>query len=157
MKKISDLAKQFQQTTNQELKDIEQRAKQDLQQHQQAIQAALKESEQKIIADIQEQTLKVSQMVFKPYLWILGSLSVVAVILLLVDGYMAGKNIQAWQKYQEIKKNSEKLGELAQQIQISTCTEQKSGKTYHCVAVFPNSPQWGKNGEYRAILPRQSK
>lgn len=157
MKKISDLAKQFQQTTNQELKDIEQRAKQDLQQHQQAIQAALKESEQKIIADIQEQNLKVSQMVFKPYLWILGSLSVVAVVLILVNSHMVGKNYRAWAEYREIKENSEKLGKLAQQIQISTCTEQKTGKKHHCVAILTNSSSWGKNGEYRAILPRQSK
>lgn len=157
MKKISDLAKQFQQTTAQETKDIEQKTKQDIQMLQKSIQAALKESEQKIIADIQEQNLKVSQMVFKPYLWILGGLSVVAVVLILVNSHMVGKNYRAWAEYREIKENSEKLGKLAQQIQISTCTEQKSGKTYHCVAVFPNSPQWGKNGEYRAILPRQSK
>ena len=40
-------------------------------------------------------------------------------------------------------------------IQIINCQLAGGGSTVPCVAVDPTAPAWGKNGEYRAILPKK--
>lgn len=156
MSKISDLAKTFQQNSQQELKDIERQAKLDIHELRKSINAELKQSEQKIIADIRAQQTKMSQAVFRPYLWSLVGLSLTAALLLGVNFYLANKITDQRAEYQEAKEATEKLDQQSQKIQLSTCTT-KDKQEVPCVAIQPNSPQWGNNGEYRAILPRPSK
>lgn len=156
MSKISDLAKTFQQNSKQELKDIELQAKLDIHELRKSINAELKQSEQKITADIRAHQTKMSKAVFRPYLWSLGGLLLTAAVLLGMNFYLASKIADQKVEYQAAKAATEKLDQYSKKIQLSTCTT-KNKQDVPCVAIQPNSPQWGKNGEYRAILPRPSK
>ena len=157
MSKILDLAKTFKQTSQQEAESIEQQAKNDLAALGKAISAELKQSGQIIAADIRAQQLRMSKAVFSPYLWSLGGLLAVALVLVGANAYLAKKTGQQWAEYQEAKDNTDKMDKLSKRIQLSFC-EQKDGEKIPCVAVQEESlGKWGNNGEYRAILPRTSK
>ena len=99
---------------------------------------------------------EMSKAVFRPYLWSLGGLLLTAAVLLGMNFYLASKIADQKVEYQAAKAATEKLDQYSKKIQLSTCTT-KNKQDVPCVAIQPNSPQWGKNGEYRAILPRPSK
>lgn len=139
MSKISDLAKTFQQNSQQELKDIEQQAKSDIHELRKSINAELKQSEQKIIADIRAQQMKMSKAIFSPYLWSLGGLLLIAALLLGVNFYLAKQIANQRVEYQEAKAATEKLDQYSKKIQLSTCTT-KDKQGVLCVAIQPNSP-----------------
>ena len=156
MSKISDLAKTFEQTSRTEAASIEQQTKADLDTLRQNINEVLKQSEQKITADIRAHQTRMSNAIFRPYLWSLGGLLLTAALLLGVNFYLAKKIADQRAEYQAAKAATEELDQQSKKIQLSTCTT-RDKQDVVCVAIQPNSPQWGKNGEYRAILPRTSK
>ena len=64
------------------------------------------------------------------------------------------KNEQLQASIQERTQVLQQLQKDTHGIQIINC-QLDGGGTVPCVAVDPTSPAWGKNGEYRAILPKK--
>ena len=159
MNKNLDLAKSFYEKTQKEIEIINEQSNEQiingLKKREQTISVELQQSEQRITADIHDQQKRMSRLISKLYLWNLSALfTTLALVLLGVNAYIASLASNKWADYQAAKQRVEKIAEASNRMQITTCKH--DGKDYECVAVYPNSPQWGKNGEFRVIMPRQT-
>ena len=65
------------------------------------------------------------------------------------------KNEKLQASIQEQTQVLQQLQKNTHGIQIINCQLAGGGSTVPCVAVDPTAPAWGKNGEYRAILPKK--
>lgn len=161
MSKISDLAKSFQQNSQQEAKNIEQQAKSDIQELRRAIYEELKQSEQKITADIRAQQIRMSRAVFKPYLWSLAGICTIGLTIITV------LSMAIWKKngqLSEIRERTETakqalalLEDKTSGLILSTCKTQ-TGEAAPCVATLRNSGEYGtdKTIAYR-LIPQNSR
>ena len=92
----------------------------------------------------------------RPLLWVITGGSLVAMLAAALIGIWQADNHR--QKLQlSIQERTQVLQQLQKDtygIQIINC-QLEGGGTVPCVAVDPTAPAWGKNGEYRAILPKK--
>ena len=92
----------------------------------------------------------------RPLLWVvIGGLMGVFLMMVGIGLWLAmDKNEKLQASIQEQTQVLQQLQKDTHGIQIINC-QLDSGGTVPCVAVDPTAPAWGKNGEYRAILPKK--
>ena len=93
----------------------------------------------------------------RPLLWVITGGSLVAMLAAALIGiWQADNHIRKLQlSIEERQQVLQKLQDDTLGIQIINCQLAGGGSTVPCVAVDPTAPAWGKNGEYRAILPKK--
>ena len=93
----------------------------------------------------------------RPLLWVvIGGLMGAFFMMAGIGMWLAmDKNEQLQASIQEQTQVLQQLQKDTHGIQIINCQLAGGGSTVPCVAVDPTAPAWGKNGEYRAILPKK--
>ena len=149
MSKILDLAKNFEQTSNEQAKNTEQIVAAEFKQHEQRLIGLLNENEKVIKSAIQEQNKRLFPIMLKT--WSIVALAIVTTLLLMwgiltYQSYKIGKNADLIAQQQA---TIQQLKDAGGNLNITNCIDNKNRKRT-CIQMNTKAGSW--KGGY--LVPR---
>ena len=143
MSKILDLAKSFEQTSNEQAKDTEQVVATEFKKHEQRLIDLLNENEKAMNSAIQEQNKRLLPTMLKT--WSIVAIAIVTALLLMwgILTYQSKKIAQNAEIMAQQKIAIQDLADKGGNVKLQDCIDDKNRKRL-CVLVNKDAGSWGK-------------
>ncbi|WP_153038025.1 MbeB family mobilization protein [Aliivibrio fischeri] len=146
MKKILDLALDFETKSKEQANDIERSLKSEFSRHEKHIIRALKNSESEISNAINDQTSSLKKLIIPNWLWGIGFVMSVILVSWGVTWYQGILIVDNWVTISQQKEQIKQLESKGGNLQFSQCGDRL------CLAQAKGTTEWTRNSDKRPMF-----